>query len=64
MAINQYQKLFDFIANTVQLQDVDVLKIGSKLAIEDYNKGDFILKQNQVSKTLKFVYQKFTGFTS
>ena len=55
MDINQYQKLFDFIANTVQLQDVDVLKIGSKLAIEDYNKGDFILKQNQVSKTLKFV---------
>jgi len=55
MSNTEYQKLFDFIANTVQLQDVDVLKIGSKLAIEDYNKGDFILKQNQVSKTLKFV---------
>jgi CRP-like cAMP-binding protein len=55
MAINQHQKLFDFIAEVVQLQDVDVLKIGSKLAIETYDKGDFILKQNQVSKTLKFV---------
>ncbi|MEP5341398.1 MAG: Crp/Fnr family transcriptional regulator [Algibacter sp.] len=55
MGINQYQNLFDFIANTVKLQDVDVLKIGSKLSIEDYQKGDFILKQNQVSKTLKFV---------
>ena len=55
MDVNQYQKLFDFISKTVQLQDVDVLKIGSKLAIEDYDKGDFILKQNQISKTLKFV---------
>lgn len=55
MDINQYQNLFDFIANTVQLKDADVLKIGSKLSIEDYEKGDFILKQNQVSKTLKFV---------
>ncbi len=55
MDINQYQKLFDFISKTVQLQDVDVLKIGSKLSIEDYDKGDFILKLNQVSKTLKFV---------
>lgn len=55
MDVNQYQKLFDFISKTVQLQDVDVLKIGSKLSIEDYDKGDFILKHNQVSKTLKFV---------
>ena len=55
MDVNQYQKLFDFITKTVQLQDVDVLKIDSKLAIEDYDKGDFILKQNQISKTLKFV---------
>lgn len=55
MDINQYQKLFDFISKAVQLQDVDVLKIGSKLSIENYDKGDFILKQNQVSKTLKFV---------
>ena len=55
MDINQYQKLFDFISKTVQLQDVDVLKIGSKLSIEDYDKVDFILKLNQVSKTLKFV---------
>lgn len=55
MDINQYQKLFDFIGNTVKLQDVDVAKISSKLSVEDYSKGDFILKQNQVSKTLKFV---------
>ena len=55
MDMNQYQNLFDFIANTVQLQKVDVLKIGSKLSIEDYQKGDFILKQHQVSKSLKFV---------
>lgn len=55
MNINQHQKLFDFIANAVQLQDVDVSKISSKLSIEDYKKGDFILKQQQVSKTLKFV---------
>lgn len=55
MDVNQYQKLFDFISKAVQLQDVDVLKIGSKLSIENYDKGDFILKQNQVSKTLKFV---------
>lgn len=53
--MNQYQKLFDFISKTVQLQDVDVSKIDSKLAIEEYKKGDFILKQSQVSKTLKFV---------
>lgn len=55
MDSNPYQKLFDFIAETVQLQEVDILKIGSKLAIEAYDKGDFILKENQVSKTLKFV---------
>ena len=55
MCASPFQKLFDFIANTVQLQDADVLQIESKLAIEDYDKGDFILKQNQVSKTLKFV---------
>ncbi|NAS30662.1 cyclic nucleotide-binding domain-containing protein [Flavobacteriaceae bacterium R38] len=55
MGINQYQSLFNFIAKIVQLQDVDVSKIASKLSVEDYKKGDFILKQNQVSKTLKFV---------
>jgi len=55
MYINQYQKLFDFIAHTVKLQEADVIKIASKLSIEDYSKGDFILKQNQTSKSLKFV---------
>jgi len=55
MEINQYQKLFDFIAHTVKLQEADVIKIASKLSIEDYSKGDFILKQNQTSKSLKFV---------
>lgn len=55
MGIHQYQKLFDFIANTTQLQAVDIQKISAKLTIEDYGKGDFILRPNQVSKTLKFV---------
>ena len=55
MEVNSHQRLFDFIASTVQLQDVDVLKIDSKLVVKAYDKGDFILKQNQVSKTLKFV---------
>jgi len=42
-------------SNTVQLRGADISKIDSKLSIENYEKGDFILKQNQVSKTLKFV---------
>ena len=55
MGINQYQKIFDFIANIVSLKGSDVSKIRSKLSIEDYQKGDFVLKQNEVCKTLKFV---------
>ena len=55
MGINQYQKIFDFIANIVSLKGSDVSKIRSKLSTEDYQKGDFVLKQNEVCKTLKFV---------
>ncbi len=55
MESNEYQKLFDFISTTVVLNNTDQVKISSKLSLEDYKKGDFILNQNQVSKTLKFV---------
>ncbi|WAC02500.1 cyclic nucleotide-binding domain-containing protein [Lacinutrix neustonica] len=55
MEINQYQKLFDFIFDTVKLQEADVIKMTSKLSVDKYIKGDFILKQNQISKSLKFV---------
>jgi CRP-like cAMP-binding protein len=55
MSNSEYQKLFDFVSNVVELQEVDVLNISSKLSTEDYYKGDFILKQKQISKTIKFV---------
>ncbi len=50
-----HQKLFDFIADTVKLQEIDVNSISKKLTTESYAKGDFILKQGQTSKSLKFV---------
>lgn len=51
----EYQKLIDFISNWVDLLQIDIERLQSKLSIEIYDKGDTIIKQGQVCKSLKFV---------
>lgn len=51
----EYQKLIDFISNWVDLLQIDIERLQSKLSIEVYDKGDVIIKQEQVCKSLKFV---------
>ncbi|WP_438423586.1 Crp/Fnr family transcriptional regulator [Aquimarina macrocephali] len=51
----EYQKLIDFISNWVDLSEIDIERLQSKLSIEIYDKGDSIIRQGQVCKSLKFV---------
>jgi len=51
----EYQKLIDFISSLIDLSETDIKLLQSKLSIENYNKGDIVIKQGQVCKSLKFV---------
>lgn len=53
--LNEYQKLIGFISRWVDLSKTDIDLIQSKLRIENYDKGDIIVKQEQICKSLKFV---------
>jgi len=50
-----YQQLINFISKWVTLSHLDISSITSKVSTETYKKGDFILKQEQTSTSLKFV---------
>ncbi len=47
--------LFRLISNSVVLTELDKAALSSKIRIEDFDKGDSIVKAGQVSKSLKFV---------
>jgi CRP-like cAMP-binding protein len=47
--------LFRLISNFVVLTELDKDALSSKIRIEDFDKGDSIVKAGQVSKSLKFV---------
>lgn len=49
------QKLFNFISNYVDLTDEDKTQLNSIISIKQYKKGDVLIKESQVCKTLQFV---------
>ncbi|SHI44172.1 cAMP-binding domain of CRP or a regulatory subunit of cAMP-dependent protein kinases [Aquimarina spongiae] len=51
----EYQKLIAFISNWVPLSETDINLLQSELSVEKYDKGDLILKQEQICTSLKFV---------
>lgn len=51
----EYQKLTDFISNWIKPSDEDLEQLHSKLVIENYGKGDVLIKQGQICSSLKFV---------
>jgi len=51
----EYQKLTDFISNWIKPSDEDLELLHSKLVIENYGKGDVLIKQGQICRSLKFV---------
>lgn len=53
--MTQEDKLYQFISKTTHLTPDDFKKISSKITFIDYQKGDFIIKPNQVCSNLCFV---------
>ncbi|GAA3511139.1 Crp/Fnr family transcriptional regulator [Aquimarina addita] len=51
----EHRQLINFIANWVVLSEEEILLISSQISLEDYNKGDTIIKQEQFCTSLKFV---------
>ncbi|AXT59592.1 Crp/Fnr family transcriptional regulator [Aquimarina sp. AD10] len=51
----EYQKLTDFISKWIKPSDEDLEQLHSKLVIENYGKGDVLIKQGQICSSLKFV---------
>lgn len=47
--------LFQFISNSVVLSELDKAELSSKIRVEDFEKGDSIVKAGQVCRSLKFV---------
>ncbi len=52
----EYQKLTDFISKWIKPSDEDLEQLHSKLVIENYGKGDVLIKQGQICSSLKFVF--------
>ncbi|WP_299180196.1 Crp/Fnr family transcriptional regulator [uncultured Aquimarina sp.] len=50
-----YQELINFISKWVNLSETDIKALQSKLSLENYDKGDIIMKQEQICKSVKFV---------
>ncbi|WP_108804265.1 Crp/Fnr family transcriptional regulator [Aquimarina sp. Aq107] len=50
-----YQELINFISKWVNLSETDIKALQSKLSLENYDKGDIIIKQEQICKSVKFV---------
>lgn len=48
-------KLFQFISNFVVLSEFDRNELSSKITIENFEKGDFIIKAGKACKSLRFV---------
>ncbi|KZS42414.1 hypothetical protein AWE51_02935 [Aquimarina aggregata] len=53
--LQEYQKLTDFISKWIKPSDEDLEQLHSKLVIENYGKGDVLIKQGQICSSLKFV---------
>lgn len=47
--------LFKFISNYVDLTDSDKIQLNNIISVREYEKGDVLIKESQVCKTLQFV---------
>lgn len=49
------KKLFDFIAQYVELSEADQTQLSEIISIKSYQKGDVLISEGQVCKSLQFV---------